>query len=196
MGFLGMCWSRCLVYLDDVISFGGTVTDNDDPQPPVEFSNWLFWEEDIAEPSRRLPDCGNISAFQAFPVIDQNELELMDSRIGEFSVLSLGVCDPSIIIDSLDDGISEGDEGWLCLLYSANSGSEWDNSVAAGLDCKRLIHWRGVVWDPGIVGKRCLHVCYDCLCLIALCCDAMMIGLLCLRGLGLGSGIAEQLPGN
>ena len=22
-------------------------------------------------------------------------------------------------------------------------------------------YWRGIVWDPGIVGKRCLHVCYD-----------------------------------
>ena len=28
---------------------------------------------------------------------------------------------------------------------------------------------------PGIVGKRCLHVCYDCLCLIALFRDAMML---------------------
>ena len=99
----------------------------------------------------------------------------MDSRIGEFSVLSLGGCDPSIDMDTLEGdelvicsrnvGISDGDEEWLCLLYSASLGSVWDNSVAAGLYCKGLDHWRGIVWDPGIVGKRCLHVCYDCLCL-------------------------------
>ena len=64
---------------------------------------------------------------------------------------------------------------WLCLLYSASSGSTRDKSVAAGLDCKGLEHWRGIVWDSGIVGKRCLHVCYDCLCLIALFRDAMML---------------------
>ena len=48
-------------------------------------------------------------------------------------------------------------------------------SVAAGLDCKGLDHWRGIVWDPGIVGKRCLHVCCDCLCLITLFRDAMIL---------------------
>ena len=124
-------------------------------------------------------DTGRIVRF------NNNDLEFMDSRIGEFLVLSLGVCDPSIDMDTLDgDGqgicsrdvvISDGDEEWLCLLYSASSGSTWDKSVAAGLDCKGLDHWRGIVWDPGIVGKRCLHVCYDCLCLIALFRDAMIL---------------------
>ena len=47
------------------------------------------------------------------------------------------------------------------------------------------------------MGRRCLHVCYDCLCLIAVFrrCYWFMIGLLCLHGLGLRSSIAEQLPG-
>ena len=45
-----------------------------------------------------------------------------------------------------------GDEGWLCLLYSASSGSSWDTSVAVGLDCKGLGHCRGIAWDPGLVG--------------------------------------------
>ena len=115
----------------------------------------------------------------------------MESRIGEVSVLSLGVCDPSINMDTLDVGISDGDEVWLCLLYSASSGSAWDNSVAAGLDCGRMDHCRGIVWDPGIVGKRCLHVCYDHLCLITLCRDAMMLvhnwtALSTLTGTGIG----------
>ena len=69
-------------------------------------------------------DCGDVSvsALQAFadtvvplipPVtgrivrLDNNELALMDSRIGE---VSLGVCDPSINMDTLDVGISDGDE--------------------------------------------------------------------------------------
>ena len=74
-----------------------------------------------------------------------------------------------------DVGILDGDEGWLCVLYSASSGSSWDNSVAAGLDCKGLGHWRGIAWDPGLVGGRCLHVCYDCLCVIALFRDVMLL---------------------
>ena len=106
---------------------------------------------------------------------DDNELALMDSRIGEVSVLSLEICDPSVHSDTLDVGISDGDTEWLCLLYFASSGSAWDNSVAARLDCKGLDHWRGVVWDPGIVGQQCLPVCHDCLCLMALFRDAMLL---------------------
>ena len=100
-------------------------------------------------------------------------------------MLSLGACDQSIDMDTLegdelgicsrDVGISDGDEEWLCLLYSASSGSACDNSDAAGLDCKGLDHWRGIVRDPGIVGSRCLHLCYDCLCLIAWLRDAMIL---------------------
>ena len=36
------------------------------------------------------------------------------------------------------------------------------------LNDKGLDHWRGVVWDPGIVGQQCVYVCYDCLSLMAL----------------------------
>ena len=88
----------------------------------------------------------------------------MDSRIGEVSVLSLDTYAPSIHSDTLDVGISDSDTEWLCLLYFASSGSAWDNSVAARLDCMDI--WRGIVWDPGVVGQQCLHVCYDCLCLM------------------------------
>ena len=34
---------------------GGFPPDTDDPLPPVVFSGQLFWDEDIAEPSRMLP---------------------------------------------------------------------------------------------------------------------------------------------
>ena len=156
------------------------------------FSSQLFWDEDIAEPPGMLSDGEDVpvSALQVFadtvvPLVppdtdrivrfDNNELALMDSLIDEVSVLSLEICDPSIHSDTLDVGISDGDREWLCLLYFTSSGSGWDNSVAARLDCTGLDHWRGIVWDPGIVGQQCLHVCYDCLCLMALFRDAMLL---------------------
>ena len=48
--------------------YGGFPPDAEDPQPPVVFSDQLFWDEDIAEPSRMLPDCGNVPvlAFAGF----------------------------------------------------------------------------------------------------------------------------------
>ena len=55
--------------------------------------------------------------------IDENELALMDRWIGEVSVLSLEICNPPIHSDTLDLRISHGDTEWLCLLYSASSGS-------------------------------------------------------------------------
>ena len=33
---------------------------------------------------------------------------------------------------------------------------------AVGLDGQDLDHWRGVVWDAGIVCQQCWHVCSDC----------------------------------
>ena len=40
--------------------------------------------------------------------------------------------------------------------------------MAIRLHGNGLDHWRGVVWGPGIVGQQFLHMCYDCLCLMAL----------------------------
>ena len=105
-----------------------------------------------------------------------------------FPVLPLGFHDPSIGMDTLDGdelvicphgaGISGCDKEWLgdilCLLRSSSSWNARDLSVVSGLDWRGLDHWGGIVWGPGIVGRRCLHVCYDCLCLIALFRDAMM----------------------
>ena len=33
---------------------------------------------------------------------------------------------------------------------------------AVGLDGQDLDHWRGIVWDPGIVCPQCCLVCSDC----------------------------------
>ena len=123
--------------------YGYFPPDADDPQPPVVFSNQLFWDDDIAELSRMLPDGRNapvstspVLAGMKMPLrlpdtdrtvrLDNSGLELLDSRIGEFSVLSLGTGDTFVDMDDLegdglgactrDVGILEGDEGWICLL--------------------------------------------------------------------------------
>ena len=92
--------------------------DSEDPLPPVVFSDKLFWDEDIAEPSGMLSDNEDIpvSAVAGFlgydgtfgppdthgiVRLDNNELALMNSHIGEVSVLSLEICDPSIHSDTL-----------------------------------------------------------------------------------------------
>ena len=75
--------------------YGGFPPDTDDSLPPVVFSTQLFWDEDMAEPSRMRSDCGDVpvSALQGFtdtvvPLVPPNtdrfvriyadELALMD----------------------------------------------------------------------------------------------------------------------
>ena len=93
--------------------YGGFPPDADEPQPPVMFSNQLFWVDDIAEPPRMWPD-GENAPVSTSPVLvgtlmpfmppdtdrpvrlDNSELDLLDSRIYEFSGLSLGTGDTFI----------------------------------------------------------------------------------------------------
>ena len=86
----------------------------------------------------------------------------------EVSVFSWPICDPSINIGTWDMELSHGDTDWVCLLYSAGAGSVDNGTMAIGLDGQRLDHWRGVVWDLGIVGQQGLSVGYDYPCLMAL----------------------------
>ena len=86
----------------------------------------------------------------------------------EVSVLPWPICDPPNNHGMSDNGLSQIDTKLLCLLYSADAGSVAHGTMARGLGGQGLDHWRGVVWDLGIVGQQCLHVCYDCLCLMAL----------------------------
>ena len=170
--------------------YGAFPPDTEDPLPTVLFSDKLFSDEDIAD----MPVLDNeempVSALQVFadegvslvpPDIDwivrmnNNETAFLDKRMGEVLVLSMEICDPPIHSDTLDVRISYGAMEWLCLLYSASSGSAGANTVAIRLDSKGLDHWRGVIWNPDIVGRQCLHVCYDCLCLMALFRDVMLL---------------------
>ena len=117
--------------------------------------------------------------------LNDSGLTLFDSQISEFSVLSLGTGDTFSDLTILegdalgacarDVGILDEDEGWLCLLSSTHLGHSGDNSVVAELNCKGLGHCRGIAWDPGPVGGQCLHVCCDCLCVIALFRDVMLL---------------------
>ena len=121
---------------------------------------------------------------------DNNELALMDTRRGEASALDMDSCDPLFHSDTLNARISQGNTEWLCLLYSDGLESARDDFMAMAMD-----HWKGVVWDPYIVGQQCLHVCCDCLYLMALF-RAMMLVVhdwaAWSYGLGLSPGIAEQ----
>ena len=60
-------------------------------------------------------------------------------------------------------------------MSSTHLGHSGDNSVVAELNCKGLGHCRGIAWDPGPVGGQCLHVRCDCLCVIALFRDVMLL---------------------
>ena len=106
------------------------------------------------------------------PVIDQpvimDGLVCKDKRMDEVSVFSGSICVPPIHIGTWDMELSHGDTEWVCLLYSTGAGSVDDGTVVIGLDGQRLDHWRGVVWDPGIVGQPGLSVCYDCLSVMSL----------------------------
>ena len=105
----------------------------------------------------------------------QDELFSQDERTDEVSGLSLPICGLLIHRGTSDMGLSHGDTRWFCLLSSAAAGSVKDGSLTIGLDGQGLDHWRGVVWDPGIVGQQCLHVCYDCLCWMTLFCAVMLL---------------------
>ena len=165
-------------------------SDTDDPQPTVEFSDKLFSEEVLADTPVSVHEEMPMLALQVFtdvgaplipPVIDQpvrrnmDGLVCKDKRMDEISVFSCPICDPSIHNGTWDMECSHGDTEWVCRLYSAGTGSVDNGTVAIKLDGQSLDHWRGVVWDPGIVGQQCLHGCYDCLCLMVLFRSVMLL---------------------
>ena len=158
-------------------------SDADDPQPLVVFNDKLLSNDILADTSVSIHEEVPVLTLKIFteegvplvpPVIDQgvrrieDELISQDKRMEEILVLPWPICDPPIHNGTSDNGLSPGDTEWFCLLYSADAGSVAHGTMARGLGGQGLDHWRGVVWDPGIVGQQCLHVCYDCLCLMAL----------------------------
>ena len=57
---------------------------------------------------------------------------------------------------------------WRCFLSSADEKTGEVGVMSMDLGGQSLDHWRGVAWNPGIVGQQCVFLCYDCLCLMAL----------------------------
>ena len=103
------------------------------------------------------------------PVVHQDirrikdELFSQDERTDEVSGCSLPMGGLLIHRGASDMGLSHDDTRWFCLLSSAAAGSAMDGALAVGLDGQGLDHWRGVVWDPGIVGQqlfRWLYICF------------------------------------
>ena len=157
------------------IGFSTFPSDADDQQSTVAFSGKLFSDEVLADTPVPVHEEMPMLALQVFmdegaplvsPVIDQpvrrftDRLVCKDKRMDEVSVFSWPICDPPIHIGTWDMEFSHGDTELVCLLYSAGAGSVDNGTVAIGLDGQSLDHWRGVVWDPGIVGQQCLHGCY------------------------------------
>ena len=97
------------------------------------------------------------------PVIDQivrrnkDRSVFEDKWMGKVSVLSIQIWDPPIHSGTWDVELSHADTEWLCLLYSAGSGSVGNGTMAIGLDDQSLDHWRGTVWDPGLCLMALLH---------------------------------------
>ena len=58
--------------------------------------------------------------------------------------------------------------------FLTSPGNAVNLPVVGGPDWRGLTHWRGIVWDPGIIGILRLRLCCDCLCLIALFRDVML----------------------
>ena len=127
--------------------YGGFFPDAEKTRPPVVFGDQLFWDDDMAESSRVLPDGGDV-AVSTSPILvgtivllalpdtdrtsrlDNNKLEVLDRWISEFSVLSRGTddtfCDTIVLEgDALatcasDNGILDGEEGGYasCIPYA------------------------------------------------------------------------------
>ena len=158
-------------------------SDTDDPLPRVVFNDKLVSDDVSANPSLSVHEEVPVLALRIFgdegvplvsPVMDQDVRRIKDKLISqdiqmdEVSVLPWPICDPLIHRGTSDMGLSQGDTEWFCLLSSADVGSVDSGTMARRLSGQGLDHWRGVIWDPGIVGQQGLYMCYDCLCLMAL----------------------------
>ena len=82
--------------------------------------------------------------------------------------LPLTVCNSQFRSSASDVTLLSEGMTWLCLLYSADVKTGEAGAISMDLGGQSVNHWRGVIWNPGIVGQQRVCVCYDCLCLMAL----------------------------
>ena len=95
-------------------------------------------------------------------VISRNE------RTVGVSGLSLPVCNLQFRSGASNMTLSREGMTWICLLSSTDARTEENGAMSMELGGQSLDHWRGVIWDPGIVRQQSICVCYDCLCLMTL----------------------------
>ena len=176
----------------------GFPPDDEEAQWPVIISAPVFREKDMDDPLRVQPDNwdASVSVIHVDPdpvmavlppeTVRNNEIAMHQLEekcpTNASSVLPLNPCDLSSEMGPMDtEGlpicpqdtqitISDGQwgEDLLCLLIFSSQGNAVNLPVVGGLDWRGLTHWRGIVWDPGIIGVPRLRLCYDCLCLITL----------------------------
>ena len=109
--------------------------------------------------------------------------------------LPLTVCNSQFRSGASDVTLLSEGMTWLGLLSSADVKTGEVGIMSMGLGDQGLDHWRGVIWNPGIVGQQRVYLCYDCLCLMALF-RAMRLLIQDWAGWPVWTGmIAEQLPG-
>ena len=125
------------------------------------FKDELFTDEDWADTSVSVRVEVPVLAFKK-DVISRN------GRTVGVSGLSLPVCNLRFRSGASNMTLSRDGMAWLCLLSSPDAGTGENGAMSMGLGGQSMDHRRGVIWDPGIVGKQSICVCYYCLCLMAL----------------------------
>ena len=82
--------------------------------------------------------------------------------------LPLTVCNSQFRRGASDGTLLSEGMTWLCFLSSADVKTGEVGAMSMDLGGQSLDHWRGVVWNPGIMGQQRVYLCYDCLCLMVL----------------------------
>ena len=119
-------------------------SDADDPQPMVVFNDKLFSGDVLTDTSVSVHEEVPVLALHIFteegvplvpPVIDQDvqrpqdKLVSQDKRKNTVLVPTWPICDPLIHHGTSDNGLSQGDTTWFCLLYSADAESVANGSM-------------------------------------------------------------------
>ena len=111
----------------------------------------------------------SISSHVDMPVLELNsEVVCENERMNGVWRLPLTVCNSQFRSGASDVTLLSEGMTWLSLLSSANVKTGEVGTMSMDLGGQGLGQWRGVIWNPGIVGQQCVYVCYDCLCLMAL----------------------------
>ena len=114
------------------------------------------------------------SSHVEMPVLTlDSEVVVVKERTVVVWGLPLTVCNSRFRSGASDGILSNEGMTWLCLLSFADERTGAVGALSMDVDVQS--HWRGVAWNPGIVGKQHVFLCYDCLCLMALFCAIKLL---------------------